>query len=82
MPLGTQPTVDVRRVTGVDPLRTEATDETPTRARVFVISTAFPIGDRDELKLRSRELGCVVDRRPASEERYGGLVLRDADCAV
>ncbi len=79
--LGTQPTVEVRRVTALDPLRTESTDETPARGRVFVISTTFPIGEADETKLRGRGLGCVVDRTPAHEERYGGLVLRDAGCA-
>lgn len=78
--LGTQPTVDVRRVTAVEPLRTESTDETPAAGRVHVISTTFPLGDADKNKLRTRGLGCVVDGTSTDGERFGGLVLRDADC--
>jgi hypothetical protein len=81
LPLGTQPTVDVRRVTAVDPLQTESTDETPARAEVFVVSTTFPLGDDDEAKLVGRGLGCAVVRTPAHEERHGGLLLRETDCA-
>ncbi len=77
LPDGAQPLVDVRRVVGTAPLRTEDVTgrATAPAGRVWLVTTRSPLTGREFAALEQSGFACVSDASPESAWRFGGVRL-------
>jgi 4-amino-4-deoxy-L-arabinose transferase-like glycosyltransferase len=77
---GTQPVLDVRRVTGIDPVTSVPIESAPAGATVWIVNTRGAYTDADSRALAKRGIACAAPSRLKQSGAFGLMRLQRVQC--